>query len=80
MAARVILVRKHGVEAFHRLERGLAGVYELDIVGSRCGPFEPALKLLSEGKIKLPPIELYDLKDFEKAFASRAFKAGFSFT
>lgn len=42
--------------------------------------FEPALKLLNEGKIKLPPIELYDLKDFEKAFASRAFKAGFSFT
>ena len=58
----------------------MIAVNEITIVGSRCGPFEPALKLLSEGNIKLPPIELYDLKDFEKAFASRAFKAGFSFT
>ena len=62
------------------LNMSMIAVNEITIVGSRCGPFEPALKLLSEGKIKLPPIELYDLKDFEKAFASRAFKAGFSFT
>lgn len=54
-------------------------VNEITIVGSRCGPFEPALKLLNEGKIKLPAIELYDLQDYDKAFASRAFKAGFSF-
>ncbi len=53
-------------------------VNEITIAGSRCGPFEPALKLLLEGKVKLPPIELYDLMDFEKAFASRAFKAGFT--
>ena len=47
--------------------------------GSRCGPFEPALRLLKDKKIHLPEIELYDLKDFEKAFASPAFKAGFAF-
>lgn len=61
------------------LDMSAVAVNEITIVGSRCGPFEPALKLLGEGKVKLPPIELYDLKDFEKAFASRAFKAGFAF-
>ena len=54
-------------------------VNEITIIGSRCGPFEPALKALSEGKIVLPNIELYDLKDYEKAFTSKAFKAGFDF-
>ena len=52
-------------------------VNEITITGSRCGPFEPALKLLKEGKVKLPQIELHELCDFEAAFASKAFKAGF---
>lgn len=60
------------------LDMSMVAVNEITIVGSRCGPFKPALKLLLEGKVKLPPIELYDLMDFEKAFASRAFKAGFT--
>ena len=60
------------------LDMSMVAVNEITIAGSRCGPFEPALKLLLEGKVKLPPIELYDLMDFEKAFASRAFKAGFT--
>lgn len=54
-------------------------VNEITVVGSRCGPFPPAIRLLNEGKIKLPAIELYDPADFEKAFASGAFKAGFRF-
>ena len=54
-------------------------VNEITVVGSRCGPFPPAIKLLDEGKIKLPAIELYELEEFEKAFASKAFKAGFRF-
>ena len=54
-------------------------VGEITVVGSRCGPFEPALKLLKEGKVQFPPVELYNLKDFNKAFSSHAFKAGFSF-
>ena len=61
------------------LDMSMAAVNELTIVGSRCGPFEPALRLLKDKKIHLPEIELYDLKDFEKAFASPAFKAGFAF-
>lgn len=52
-------------------------VNEISITGSRCGPFEPALKLLKGELIQLPEIELYELKDYEKAFSSRAFKVGF---
>lgn len=54
-------------------------VNELTIVGSRCGPFEPALKLLERNLITLPEIELHNLADYEAAFSSRAFKAGFRF-
>ena len=61
------------------IDMSMVAVNELTIVGSRCGPFEPALRLLNDNKIHLPQIELYELKDFEKAFASKAFKAGFSF-
>ena len=59
------------------LDMSLIPVGELTIVGSRCGPFEPALRLLDEQKVHFPEVELYDLKDYEAAFASKAFKAGF---
>ena len=36
-----------------------------------------ALKLLKEGKIQLPPAEFFSLEEYEQAFASNAFKAGF---
>lgn len=52
-------------------------VNEITIVGSRCGPFEPALSLLEKGLVKLPPIDLYPLEQFEEAFQARTFKAGF---
>ena len=61
------------------LDMSLIPVGEITVTGSRCGPFEPALKLLKEGKVQFPAVELYDLKDYEKAFSSKAFKAGFSF-
>ena len=57
----------------------LIPVNEITVVGSRCGPFEPALKLIKEGKVSFPAVVLYDLKDFRKAFSSPAFKSGFSF-
>ena len=59
------------------LDLSLVPVNEITVVGSRCGPFEPALKLLKEGKVKFPDVELYNLKDYQKAFSSRAFKSGF---
>lgn len=52
-------------------------VNEITIKGSRCGPFEPALNLLQRGLIRLPQAQWHDLKDYEAAFASKAFKAGF---
>lgn len=52
-------------------------VNEITIVGSRCGPFQPALTLLDRRLLTLPPIELYSLEQFEQAFEARAFKAGF---
>lgn len=61
------------------IDMSQVAVNELTIVGSRCGPFEPALKLLKEKKVVLPDIELYELQDFDRAFASKAFKAGFAF-
>lgn len=59
------------------LDLSVIPVNEITIVGSRCGPFEPALKLLAEGRVKFPDVELYDLKDYKQAFSSPAFKAGF---
>ena len=59
------------------LNLSIIPVNEISIVGSRCGPFEPALKLLKDGSVSFPPIELYALSDHEKAFSSPAFKAGF---
>lgn len=54
-------------------------VNEITVVGSRCGPFIPALEALTKGAIVLPEIEKYDLKDWKKAFESPAFKSGFYF-
>ena len=52
-------------------------VNEITIAGSRCGPFEPAIHLLNRGLVSLPEIELWNLSEYEQAFASRAFKTGF---
>ena len=80
------IVRKRGTIVMKRTYAGTVEmdlsyfvVNEITIMGSRCGPFEPALELLSKGMVQLPDIELWDLKDYEKAFASRAFKSGFQF-
>ena len=59
------------------IDMSLIPVGEITITGSRCGPFEPALKLLKGEKVKFPEVELYNLKDYGKAFSSNAFKSGF---
>lgn len=80
------MVRKMGTIVMKSTYAGTADinmsefvVNEITIVGSRCGPFEPALNLLSRGLIKLPQIEVYPLEEYQAAFASQAFKAGFKF-
>ena len=52
-------------------------VNEVTVVGSRCGPFEPSVRLLTRGLLDLPPIELHALSDWQNAFDSKAFKVGF---
>ena len=54
-------------------------VNEVTITGSRCGPFEPALKLLEKKLVELPAIDLYRVEDYKAALASTAFKVGFDF-
>lgn len=45
-------------------------VDEITVVGSRCGPFAPALRLLAEGRVVVAPMieARYDLDDSEAAF------------
>jgi threonine dehydrogenase-like Zn-dependent dehydrogenase len=55
-------------------------VREITIRGNRCGPFEPALRYLDRGLIRMPDIEFFSPIDFEAAFASDAFKAAIRFS
>ena len=52
-------------------------VEEITIIGSRCGPFKPAIEALSREDIIFPEITLYNLKDYESAFNNNNFKSGF---
>lgn len=52
-------------------------VNEIRLIGTRCGPFEPALKMLAQKLIQLPEIKYYPLKDYKKAFSDSGFKVGF---
>lgn len=52
-------------------------VNEISIVGSRCGPFKPAIAALARGKALFPEITLFPLEEYEKAFGFTGFKAGF---
>jgi len=66
------LVLKTTCETRSPLNLSLAVVDEITIVGSRCGPFEPALRALEEGKL---PVEhlisgRFPLADAERAFAA----------
>lgn len=54
-------------------------VNEISIVGSRCGPFVPALQALASGKAQFPEITLFSPEEYEQAFAFTGFKAGFEF-
>lgn len=49
-------------------------VNEITLVGSRCGRFEPALKLLGDGRVDVSPLvsERFPLSDAPKAFAHAA--------
>jgi threonine dehydrogenase-like Zn-dependent dehydrogenase len=46
-------------------------VDEVVLLGSRCGPFVPAIDLLSSGAVKVKPLisRIASLDEFESAFA-----------
>ena len=46
-------------------------VHEVTVLGSRCGPFRPALELLASGAVQAAPLisSVARLEDFERAFA-----------
>jgi threonine dehydrogenase-like Zn-dependent dehydrogenase len=74
-----LLVMKSTYADKARIDMSEVVVRELTIQGSRCGPFEPALEMLEDGRITLPEVELFAPSDFKKAFASRAFKVALDF-
>ncbi len=59
-------------------------VDEVSIVGSRCGPFPPAIELLAQGKVRVKPLvsRVTALGDYESAFeaARHELKVLFKFT
>lgn len=59
------------------LPLSLIAVNEISIIGSRCGPFVPALEALASGRAQFPEITLFHLEEYEKAFGFSGFKAGF---
>jgi threonine dehydrogenase-like Zn-dependent dehydrogenase len=71
------IVLKSTYAGMTEIDMSIFVVNEITLVGSRCGPFEPALRLLQKGLIRFPEVEWHELCDFEAAFTSKAFKAGF---
>jgi alcohol dehydrogenase len=72
------IVRPRGVVVMKSTFHGEAPVEswpivvdEVTLVGSRCGPFRPALELLASGAIQVGPLvsRVAALEDFESAFA-----------
>ena len=53
------------------LDAAAVVVNELTLVGSRCGPFAPALRLLAEGQVAVEPLihARYPLRAAVEAFA-----------
>jgi alcohol dehydrogenase len=47
-------------------------VHEVTIVGSRCGPFAPAIELLASGAVRTAPLvfDTFALDAHEQAFAA----------
>ncbi len=64
------LVLKTTVAASEKIDLNQVVINEFEIIGSRCGLFEPALSLLSQGLVDPKPMvsKVYDFKDILKAF------------
>jgi alcohol dehydrogenase len=73
---RGVIVMKSTVHDAVSLDMAPVVVNEITLVGSRCGRFEPALKLLAAGKLRLDEMisDRFPLGDVERAFARAAGK------
>ncbi|GBC72531.1 hypothetical protein HRbin03_00361 [archaeon HR03] len=51
-------------------------VNEVSVVGSRCGPFKPAIKALATGMVQVEKLidRVFSLDEYEEAFALAAEK------
>ncbi len=74
---RIILKSTYAGESMNNLSDLV--VNEITVVGSRCGPFSPALRLMERGLIILPEIRLFRPEQWEDALGCRAFKSGFDY-
>jgi threonine dehydrogenase-like Zn-dependent dehydrogenase len=81
LAAALDLVRPRGtvvlkttIAAEHRIDLARAVVNEVSVLGSRCGPFAPALDALASGGVQVAPLleAVYPLADAVAAFAHAA--------
>jgi alcohol dehydrogenase len=68
------VVMKTTVSAEHRLDLASLVINEVTVVGSRCGPFRPALDALASGRVAVAPLvdAVYPLDDAPAAFARAA--------
>jgi len=74
--ARGTICLKTTIAAEHRLSLAPVVIDELTVVGSRCGPFEPAIEALAAGEFDVARLveAVYPLDDAEAAFAHAARK------
>lgn len=68
-AARGTVVLKSTIAARHEINLAPVVIDEIRIIGSRCGPFEPALARLASGAIATEPLidSVYELTHIEEA-------------
>jgi threonine dehydrogenase-like Zn-dependent dehydrogenase len=68
------VVLKTTVAARHSVDLAPAVINEVTLVGSRCGPFPPALAALAAGRVSVAPLvdRVYPLDDGPRAFAHAA--------
>ena len=68
------VVLKSTIHGLVPLDTAHVIVQEITLVGSRCGRFEPALRLLANGKVHVGALisDIFDLRDAARAFARAA--------
>jgi threonine dehydrogenase-like Zn-dependent dehydrogenase len=67
---RGLVVLKSTVAARHEINMAPLVVNEVTLIGSRCGPFKPALKALSKGIVKVSKLvdAIYGFEEYREAF------------